>query len=409
MRAGLLLAAAIAAFAAPAVAQDSTGVRYPQLGVEIDMSLIGVGTTQASDRRREGTSLFLFGEVAAGLTLAENVSLQAVLATEPIGEGDTTGGFPAGGLTVFRHQALFLEQFYADWKPFDSLALQGGILIAPFGRGYHDFPGILTAIRAHEVYLFSQRLGVGGTWTYLDDVRFGTHDVSAAVFTLDRSFLTGTWLTSPRCCDERYERYRRNTRAKGGPGNNGRFDNFAIALDGDRIPFLPGFSYHLAVISQAPGADGSAREWGYAAGIRYQHRWTRDQTTLLFAEGVHFRNAGGRPRLEREISTFDPDTGEEILSTEETTLAERLTFTTLGLQHRLGPWRATLAWQQLRRKRSLDPVPVENWFEASLGRELGAGFSLYIGYQYARYVDEESAARGTSHAILGRLRYTGAL
>jgi len=409
MRATRALAAALLALAAPAFAQDAPGVRYPQLGVEVDMSLIGVGTTRATDPRREGASVFLFGEVALGLTLTENFSLQGVLTTEPIGEGDSTGGFPDGGLIAFRRQAIFLEQLYADWRPFETLALQGGILVAPFGRGYHDFPGILTAIRAHEFYLVDQSLGGSATWTYLDDPRFGTHDVSGAVFTLDRSFLTGTYVTSRRCCSERYERFNRNTVAQGGPGNNGTFNNFAVALDGDRIPFLPGFSYHLAVISQAPGSDGTAREWGYAAGIRYQHRWNRDQTTLLFAEAVQFRNAGGRPRVEVETTSLDPDTGEEIAGTEETTLAERLTFATLGLQHRIGPWRGTIAWQQLRRKRSLDPVPAENWFEASVGRELGAGFSLDVGYQYARYVDEESGGRGTSHAVLGRLRYTGGL
>jgi hypothetical protein len=52
-------------------------------------------------------------------------------------------------------------------------------------------------------------------------------------------------------------------------------------------------------------------------------------------------------------------------------------------------------------------VPAENWFEASVGRELGSGFSLDLGYQYARIVDEESGGRGTSHAVLARLRYTG--
>jgi hypothetical protein len=408
--AAAMLAAAMLAAALPAAAQDpAPAVRFPQFNAEIDMSMVGVGTTRASDPARRGTSVFLFGEVAMGLSLTETFSLQAVLATEPIGEGDSTGGFPHDGVIGFRRQALFLEQLYAQWKPVEALTLQGGILVAPFGRGYHDFPGILTSIRAHEVYLVDQSLGAAGTWTYLDDPRFGTHDISAAVFTLDRTFLTGTYLTPRRCCSERYERYNRNTVAQGGPGNNGTFNNFAVALDGDRIPFLPAFSYHLAVISQAPGSDGAAREWGYAAGIRYEHRWNRDQATLVFAEGVQFRNAGGRPRVEIETFSTDPDTGEEIAGTAETTLSERLTFTTLGIQHRIGRWRGTAAWQQLRRKRSLDPVPTENWFEASIGRELGSGFSLDVGYQYARYADEESGGRGTSHSILARLRYTGGL
>ena len=58
------------------------------------MSMIGVGTTRATDPARRGTSVFLFGEVAMGLSLTETFSIQGVLATEPIGEGDSTGGFP---------------------------------------------------------------------------------------------------------------------------------------------------------------------------------------------------------------------------------------------------------------------------------------------------------------------------
>ena len=418
-RAGL--AAAFLAIALPAAAQDAAtltqplpevtpaaaGVRFPQISVEIDMSMIGVGTTNATDHARTGTSVFLFGEIAAGLALTENFSIQGVLATEPVGEGDSTGGFPDGGVIGFQRQALFLEQLYAEFKPADTLVLQGGILVAPFGRGYHDFPGILASVRAHEVYLVDQSLGAAGTWTYLDDPRFGAHDISAAVFTLDRSFLTGTYVTSRRCCSERYERYNRNTAAQGGPGNNGTFNNGVLALDGDRIPFLPGFSYHAAVMSLAPGSDGTAREWGYALGARYEHRWDRDQATLFFAEAVQFRNAGGRPRVELDTTTTDVDTGEEIAGTEETTLSDRVTFSTLGVQHRFGRWRATALWQQLRRKRSIDPVPTENWYEASIGREIGSGFSADLGYQYARHVDEESGGTGTSHSILARLRYTG--
>lgn len=406
----LLVGAALIATTAPAAAQDPAAtVRFPQFGAEIDLSLIGIGTTRASDPARRGASVFLFGELALGLALSETFSLQGVLATEPIGEGDTTGGFPQDGLIGFRRQALFVEQLYAQWQPREGLALQGGILVAPFGRGHHDFPGILTAIRAHEVYLVDQSLGVGATWTWLDDTRFGTHDISGAVFTLDRSFITSTLITSRRCCSERHERYRRNTAAQGGPGNTGRLNNFALALDGDKMPLLPGLSYHLALLSRGAGSDGTAREWGYAVALRYEQRWTRDHSTLLFAEAVQLRTAGGRPRVEIETEGLDPDTGEEITESAETTLAERLTFTTLGVQHRIGPWRGTLAWQHLRRKRSVAPLPVENWFEASVGRALGAGFSLDIGYQYARYAEEEGGARGTSHAVLGRLRYTGSL
>jgi len=407
-----LLLAAFAAFTAPALAQEappaSAQLRFPQLSTEIDMSMIGVGTTRATDPAREGTSVFLFGDISMGLSLTENFSIQATFATEPIGEGDSTGGFPDGGLIGFRRQAVFIEQIYADWKPVEELHLLGGILIAPFARGYHDAPGILAPIRSHEIALIEQVLGGQTTYTWLDDPRFGQHDISAAVFTLDRTALTGTYLTPRSCCNERYERYNRNTAAQGGPGNNGTFNNGAIALDGDQMPWLPGLSYHLAVLSQAPGSDGTAREWGYAATLQYLHRWNAGHATTLFAEGVQFRNAGGRPRVAVTTAGTDPDTGEAVDSSTDTTLAARETFLTLGVQHRMGAWRATASWQQLQQKRSLDPVPNQNWFEVSVGRQIGWGFSLDVGYQYAQeLVDEDSNRRGTAHAVLARLRYQG--
>ena len=399
MRAAFLAASLLAL---PAAAQEFR----PHAAFEADLGLYGVGTTSASDRERRGTGIFLFGEVAAGLHLTPTFSIQGVLAFEPIGEGDVFGGTPDGGTIGFRRQAAFLEALYAEWKPLEGLTLQAGRFVAPFSRGHHDFPGILTRIRAHEVQAITDSLGVGASWTILSDPTFGEHDISAAVFTLDRSFLTSTAITRPRCCDERYERFRRNTRAQGGPANNGRFDNVALALDGDGFAWAPGLSYHLGVVTRRQGDDGTAREWGYAGALRYAHRWSAEHVTLLFAEAVQYRNAGARPRTELTRLGIDPDTGDEIEETIPTTLRERRTFTTLGVRHGWGAWRGVLAWQRDQRKRSVEAVPTENHVEVSVGRALGHGFGLDVGYQYGRYAREEAGGLGTSHALLFRLGWT---
>lgn len=388
---------------AAATAQE---VRFPQVNWEADLGLYSVSTPSATDREKRGTSIFLFGEVAAGVHLTSTFSVQAVLAFEPIGEGDSTGGFPDGGVIGFRRQAAFFEALYAEWKPTDRLSLHAGRFVAPFSRGYHDFPGILTRVRAHEISLIGDALGFGGTATVVSDLTFGEVDLSASVFTLDRTFMSSTAITRRRCCDPAYERYNRVTAAQGGPANNGQLNNFAVALDGDGIAALPGLSWHAAVLSRAPGLDGRAREWGYAAALRYAHRWNAEQSTLLFAEAVQFRNAGARPTADITTSITDPDTGETTDATETTTLAARQTFATLGVQHRIGPWRGTLAWQQLQTKRSVDPLPTENWLEASVGRDLGHGFGLDVGYQYARYAREDAGGLGTAHSILLRLGWT---
>ncbi len=52
------------------------------------------------------------------------------------------------------------------------------------------------------------------------------------------------------------------------------------------------------------------------------------------------------------------------------------------------------------------PLPTENFFEVSVGRDLGHGFGLDVGYQYGRYAREEAGGLGTSHALLVRLGWT---
>lgn len=403
----LLLAATAALLPGIAAAQAPATGFTPHVSTEIDIGFYGVGTTSATDRARGGTSVYSFGEIAAGLHLTPNFSLQGVLTFEPIGEGDSTGGSPGGSTTLFRRQSAFLEALYAEWKPDADTTLQAGRFVAPFGRGHHDFPGILASVRAHEVYAITDSLGLAATRTAFVDPWWGEHDISAAVFTLDRTFLSSTLMTRRSCCDERYERFNRNTRQQGGPGNTGQFDNATIALDGDRFGLLPGFSYHLGVLTRGAGDDGTAREWGYAAAARYQLDWSADQSTLFFAEGVQFRNAAARPRTEITLLGVDPDTGDEVETALETSIRERRTFTTLGLRHRIGEWRGTIAWQRDQRKRSVEAAPTENYVEASFGRDILPNVSLDAGYQYARYAREEAGGLGTAHAVLFRLGWRG--
>jgi hypothetical protein len=361
------------------------------------MGLYTVAPTQASDRARRGSSTFLFGEVAGGLYISPNVSVQGVIHVEPVGEVD-----PNGTNTFFRYQGAYLESLFLDWRPAERLRLFAGKFSAPFGYGHHFFPGVLPLIRAHEIYLIRESVGAGATYTWLSDAIWGEHDVSAAVFTFDTSVLSNTAFTRRRCCEEGFERYRRNTLAQGGAGNNGHPTNFAVALDGDRIGWLPNFTYHLALLSRAPGKGGTRREWGYAAGARYEARWTPEIRTLFFGEYVEFRNFGGQPFEAGPESEGEDGAGAGAATV--AALRERRRFSTLGARTSTGPWRATLVWQRDERKRSVNTLPTEHYLEASVGRELVWGFGIDVGYQYAKYAREDGTA-GRSNAIVSRLGF----
>ncbi len=111
--------------------------------------------------------------------------------------------------------------------------------------------------------------------------------------------------------------------------------------------------------------------------------------SLLFTEYVAFRNADGDPIEVRA------DGGEAAV-------AATRRFLTLGAQTVVGDWRGALAWQREANRRSFNPIPTQDWIEASVGRDLARGLGLDLGYQYARFAREDGT-RGPSHSIVGRL------
>lgn len=357
---------------------------FPRLSLDVDLNLYGIGTPAASARNREGVSSFVFGHINPGLHLTPDFSVQALIHPDPAGDSE-----PNGAVTFLRRQNVILEQFFAEWRPADGFQVYGGKFNAPFGYGHGYFPGVLASFRAHDVYLVREVVGGGANWALPVPGNWGGHTLAAAVFTLDTTFLSNSLVVRQRCCDPGFGRYVRTTLRAGGAGNTGNLDNVAVSLEGADMPALPGLVYNLGLLSRGPGKDATRREWGLAAGLRHERAWTGGLRTLAFAEFVGFRNAGGNPVEEAENG------GEGAVS-------ERRRFWTVGAQLRSGPWRGTLAWQRDEAKRSFNPLPRQDYYEVSAGRDLGSGFGLDLGYQYARIVREDNTP-GFSHGVVARL------
>lgn len=377
---------------APAAARDdlpTEPVSYPRVSFDTDLGLYSVASPNGADRARSGSETFLFGHIMAEIGLAKEFSLNIVFHPDPAGDKP-----PDGAALFFNRQAAFFEQIYADWQPRDDLRLFGGKFNAPFGFGYELFPGVLIAFRAHDVYLIREQLGAGSAWTLVDDPTLGEHRLWATLSTLDTSVLSTTFISRQRCCPEGWDRYSRNFLRQGGSGNSGHVTNGVIALEGERIAFAPGLSYHLSLLSLGPGKDGTRREWGWSAGAMQRVALTDGLGALLFGEYVEFRNAGGAPL----------ETSREAEDSAPAPVLGRRRFSTLGAQLTSGPWRATLAWQRDAWKRSVNSLATEQWLEASVGRDLAWGFGLDIGYQYAHQARENGTASG-ANGFVSRLGF----
>jgi len=371
----------------------------PHLATEAAVSLFGVSNYRASERNRRFNDLYAKAEIATALHLAEGFSVQAVIKFEPF-----AGGPDRGQDRAFQDQGAFIESLFAEWQPIERVTFQAGKFTAPFGYGPEGFPGIRLRDWS-ESYEISESLGFGVAVTVIDDAEgVGAHTLSAAIFTLDTTSLSSSAITRKRFGRDEAERFSRNSRGQGGPGNTGRLNSWALALDGDQMAWLPGFTYHAAILSRGAGRDGTAREWGYAIGAQQTITWNEEWRTLLFAEAVQFRNSGGRPRTAITTIMPDPVTGDPVESIEDAVIGERRTITTLGARTSHGPWRSTLAWQTDRRARTVSSVPRESYTEFTVGRELAFGFTVDVGVSRTRYGRDEGSP-GTVDAALGLLSW----
>lgn len=80
-------------------------------------------------------------------------------------------------------------------------------------------------------------MALGGSYKF-DTGKFGNHALSGSLFMVDTTFLSDTYGSSRDA----------TPLSKGGPANTGNFNNYALALDGIKIAYLPRFRYQIATV-----------------------------------------------------------------------------------------------------------------------------------------------------------------
>ena len=390
-----LAAIALAAFAAPAVAQQShqyflphgfdphgdephehafTG---PRLNTTLELG-IRLDRTYASEAEggRRWQAFFEHTVAELQLQLLQEFSLLSTIKLEQVRD--------RGGDQFFDDQGAWIEQLYAAYR-YDQLDLFAGKINPRFGIAWEFAPGVYGREFAED-YELTERIGFGAAYT-VDRPDLGEHRLSASTFFADTTALGESVITRPRFTDPATERVKRNRKSYGGVSNTESLSSYAVVLEGAAIPFLGGFTYHLGYSNQKQGEDGSDRERAYVAAATYRWDIRGDLAFLPLVEWVRVRNAGGNP------AETDEDTGE--------TANPKLDRTYLTLSGTLvyhppesGIWNTALSWTRRDTGRDGAEPPRDHLFQISAGYRFPFGLGIDIGWAHIKEDDQTSKSVG---------------
>ena len=246
-----LAAIALAAFAAPAVAQQTHQYFLPHgfdphsdephafTGARLNTNLelgIRLDRTYASEAEggRRWQAFFEHTAAEFQLQLLQEFSLLSTIKLEQVRD--------RGGDQFFDDQGAWIEQLYAAYR-YDQLDLFAGKINPRFGIAWEFAPGVYGREFAED-YELTERIGFGAAT--LDRPDLGEHRLSASTFFADTTALGESVITRPRFTDPATERVKRNRKSYGGVSNTESLSSYAVVLEGAAIPFLGGFTYHLS-------------------------------------------------------------------------------------------------------------------------------------------------------------------
>jgi len=220
-------------------------------------------------------------EYALAARLSKRLTVQASVVFEPIDE--------AAGDSTFEGEGAYLETVTLQYAG-DAFTVYGGKFNAVFGSAPDLAPGLYGA-EIGESYEITERVGVGGDVNLAALAGWsGEHVLSAALFTADRSALSGSIGT------ERPEL----ELADGGPGNTEGLESFAVSFDG---ALDNGFGYSVGYSQLAAGLPGEADQRSLVAGVNYTRAINDKYETDLFAEVASVDGVDGVDGAERTLYT----------------------------------------------------------------------------------------------------------
>ncbi|MDX2263789.1 MAG: hypothetical protein NW215_02295 [Hyphomicrobiales bacterium] len=230
-------------------------------------------------------------------------------------------------------------------------------------------PGIYGTDFAEDGYEITERVGFGAT-VEGNAGALGDIVVTAALFKADTSALSNSFVNNRGQADV----------DDGGFGNTEDLENFNIAVDGSKLPALPGVSYHFAYIHQAKGRIGDLDPADFAR--------LDDQNGFVF--GLYGEREYNNVKFELigELAYFDQ------YLIEEDEAVEDIYFLTLGGKMEVNKFNLALSYTY-RPFETLDGEEFEDHLATvSAGYEIRDDLLLEVGYRYLTNEEEDTHTVG---------------
>jgi len=235
---------------------------------------------KATPKQNRLNDLYTKTEASLGLHLSDEFSLQSALKYEPIRS-------PNVHSRSFEDQAVWVDRLFANYQG-KELAAYVGKYHPTFSIGYDRAPGFFGNDYAED-YELKEKVGFGVGWKF-DVGEAGEHEILFELFQSDRWLTSKSFIHRAKRGDNNLGRPSRGQERDGGLSNDGNFDSYVVALNGDLGKALPNFAYHLAYRRQGPGIGQTTAEHGYVGALQYGVELGTDVWFKPMAEYVKLRN-----------------------------------------------------------------------------------------------------------------------
>ncbi|WP_417515406.1 hypothetical protein [Minwuia sp.] len=314
---------------------------FPKISGEVGIEVQNDFTFDSDDPAAEQNELGATIEPNLFLHFTDHVFINAGLTFEAVRDPGPQED------RVFQDHGIFAEVLTLNYET-DRFGVYIGKFGPNFSMAYDAAAGLYGTDISEDDIELAEFLGVGGSLTF-DETPIGAMTASASVFALDTTILSESFITNRG----------RTRQAAGEPGNTESPESFALAIDGEAVPGMEGFRYHVgyALLS----ADNAATEHRFAVAGEWSFEMDNGVVLTPLAEYVHFQNAGSNANESRNYLTGS-----------------------LGAE--FGPWNAALAYtgKIVTISGAGNGDTYDDQIQFSVGYAFDNGIGIDVGYKHNR-------------------------